>query len=407
MKFLWVISLSIILVFVGVTPIFAEDNSILLSTDKQSYMYGDTLILSIKTPQNHELSNVNIEIYDPNSRQIYSEKIDIVNDSIKYKILGSLWQKTGVYSVNVWIYGGMSGTASFEIVKKTESETNNNNSQIITEPISLSVTTNKKSYQYSDSITITGTTSEMIPEQFLTLQIINSDNMLIKVDQFRPSEYLDETSQDSHDTSSYSFSKGYITMGSLWSSDGVYTVKIFYLEHNAATQFEFVTKYDDDSTKTIPSNVITSSDAQLQTLIQNDTIQETLREILVNPAKSPQHYVDRYNNDKSYREWFDNTYPDYTINDVKYFDTQLAGFPSNTKPALYYIERYSNEKSYREWFDRNFVNTTIHEMLNFESVTCSDDKILVFEKRDNSPVCTTDTIASKLLERGWAVSFVR
>ena len=95
--------------------------------------------------------------------------------------------------------------------------------------------------------------------------------------------------------------------------------------------------------------------------IQNDTIQETLREILVNPAKSPQHYVDRYNNDKSYREWF----------------------------------------------DRNFVNTTIHEMLNFESVTCSDDKILVFEKRDNSPVCTTDTIASKLLERGWAVSFVR
>ena len=33
----------------------------------------------------------------------------------------------------------------------------------------------------------------------------------------------------------------------------------------------------------------------------------------VDPNLDPQHYVDRYNNEITYKEWFDKAYPDITI----------------------------------------------------------------------------------------------
>ena len=32
----------------------------------------------------------------------------------------------------------------------------------------------------------------------------------------------------------------------------------------------------------------------------------------VDPAQDPQSYVDRYNNEESYKKWFDNNYPEYS-----------------------------------------------------------------------------------------------
>ena len=36
----------------------------------------------------------------------------------------------------------------------------------------------------------------------------------------------------------------------------------------------------------------------------------------VDPEKDPQSYVDRYNNEESYKEWFDENYSDYTIEEA-------------------------------------------------------------------------------------------
>ncbi len=33
----------------------------------------------------------------------------------------------------------------------------------------------------------------------------------------------------------------------------------------------------------------------------------------VDPTKDPQHYIDRYNNELAYKEWFDSNYPEFTI----------------------------------------------------------------------------------------------
>jgi len=40
---------------------------------------------------------------------------------------------------------------------------------------------------------------------------------------------------------------------------------------------------------------------------------EKARPTFVDPEKDPQSYVDRYNNEASYKEWFDKNYPKYTI----------------------------------------------------------------------------------------------
>ncbi len=43
--------------------------------------------------------------------------------------------------------------------------------------------------------------------------------------------------------------------------------------------------------------------------------------------------------------------------------THIPGFPDPTKDPQYYIDRYNNEPKYKEWFDRNFPGETIYEIV--------------------------------------------
>ena len=46
---------------------------------------------------------------------------------------------------------------------------------------------------------------------------------------------------------------------------------------------------------------------------------------LVDETKDPQSYIDRYNNEESYKEWFEENYPDYTIEEEEYQNQFLDG----------------------------------------------------------------------------------
>ncbi len=88
------------------------------------------------------------------------------------------------------------------------------------------------------------------------------------------------------------------------------------------------------------------------------------------PNKDPQYYIDRYNNEPAYKEWFDRNFPDQTI--YQLFDvpgprkTHIPGFPDPTKDPQYYINRYNTEAEYKAWFDRNFPDQTIYEIVGVE-----------------------------------------
>ena len=135
----------------------------------------------------------------------------------------------------------------------------------------------------------------------------------------------------------------------------------------------------------------------------------------VDPTKDPQYYVDRYNNEPSYKEWFDNNYPEYTIEEAVGYEEVIELVPSwvknnakwwadgsinddtfkqgiqfmvnekildvkvetDSKPILSfvdkekdpqsYVDRYNNEQSYKEWFDNNYPKYTIEEAVGISN----------------------------------------
>jgi len=113
----------------------------------------------------------------------------------------------------------------------------------------------------------------------------------------------------------------------------------------------------------------------------------------IDPKQGAQYYLDRYNNEVAYKEWFDTNFPDYTIEDA--IELAIPGTfteDKSAKPILsfidttldpqYYIDRYNNEPTYKEWFDENFPDYTIYEAVGVEEPvlqigTCGPGTILV------------------------------
>ncbi len=74
----------------------------------------------------------------------------------------------------------------------------------------------------------------------------------------------------------------------------------------------------------------------------------------VDKSKDPQSYVDRYNNEENYKEWFDGAYPEYdSIYQAVGLEESLeiASFVDKSKDPQSYVDRYNNEENYKEWFD--------------------------------------------------------
>tara|TARA_B100000953_G_scaffold42550_1_gene32765 strand:- start:663 stop:1712 length:1050 start_codon:yes stop_codon:yes gene_type:complete len=88
-----------------------------------------------------------------------------------------------------------------------------------------------------------------------------------------------------------------------------------------------------------------------------------------NPEKDLQYYLDRYNNEPKYKDWFDRNFPDQTIQDVLVVKTsgsnptKIPNFPDPEKDLQYYLDRYNNEPKYKDWFDRNFPDQTIQDVI--------------------------------------------
>lgn len=78
----------------------------------------------------------------------------------------------------------------------------------------------------------------------------------------------------------------------------------------------------------------------------------------VDDTKDPQSYVDRYNNEESYKKWFDDNYPEY---DSIYHAVGLeespqapADFVDETMDPYYYVARYNIDQKFKQWFDENY-----------------------------------------------------
>ena len=90
----------------------------------------------------------------------------------------------------------------------------------------------------------------------------------------------------------------------------------------------------------------------------------------VDETKDPQSYVDRYNNEASYKKWFDDNYSEYSsIYEAVGLDEPKkipAAFVDETKDPQSYVDRYNNEASYKKWFDDNYSELTIYEAVGLD-----------------------------------------
>ena len=76
----------------------------------------------------------------------------------------------------------------------------------------------------------------------------------------------------------------------------------------------------------------------------------------VDPAANPQEYVDRYNTDEAFREWFDANYSaEYpTIYRAVALPDVPAPFVDPAANPQEYVDRYNTDEAFREWFDANY-----------------------------------------------------
>ncbi len=90
----------------------------------------------------------------------------------------------------------------------------------------------------------------------------------------------------------------------------------------------------------------------------------------VDETKDPQSYVDRYNNEPSYKEWFDENYPEYSsIYQAVGLEepVEMPAFVDPNQDPQYYVDRYNNEPSYKEWFDENYPEySSIYQAVGLE-----------------------------------------
>ncbi len=210
-----------------------------------------------------------------------------------------------------------------------------------------------------------------------------------------------------------------IETDSKFKTDGTYTVTAFTDDPNRGTQAIFYFSREappPPPVKTLPGQSIQAeptTTSEPVTQPEPVTPKPKPRPSFVDPQKDPQSYVDRYNNEARYKEWFDGNFPDYTIyeavglaepakekvpawikNNAEWWSegqiddgTFISGiqflmtkkiinipdlpeqasekarpsFVDPQKDPQSYVDRYNNESEYKEWFDENYPDYTIYE----------------------------------------------
>jgi len=178
-------------------------------------------------------------------------------------------------------------------------------------------------YTKGDQISFSGTVDEK-DTGIVTIVIRDSNGEFVLLAQafIQP----DNTFQRSLDT------------GKKFNDHGIHNVTAFILDltKGKTTSFDF----SQDGTLPIPSITAMKAKSETQnepiTVENNSTPQTNSEPILendditlanfVDPTKKPQHYLDRYYNEPTYREWFDNNYPGLTIEGSTKFASVMSSF---------------------------------------------------------------------------------
>jgi hypothetical protein len=190
-------------------------------------------------------------------------------------------------------------------------------------------TTDKSLYHKDDQLNLSGTVSYDVDIPFVTIQI------------FTPGKLNFADFNTVPVNSDGSFSSIFHVGGPTWTVDGVYPIKVTYagnLEKSIEYQ-EFTL-----SSQEPESEPQTESTSEPQTGSTSEPQTESTTE--------PQTE---------------------SVSNFMTLKSQIPTFPSIDKSPIYYIERYNNEPSYKSWFDSQFHTSSIYNILGYDTPTSVPD----------------------------------
>ncbi len=146
------------------------------------------------------------------------------------------------------------------------------------------------------------------------------------------------------------------------SSDGgkTYNVVVEVRKNELFDSQTIEIKVNDSTTQPVPEPTTEPEDTEPEELGLASFVDE---------SADPQSYVDRYNNEPSYKKWFDENYPQYdSIYQAVGMDEPqpIADFVDETMDPYYYVARYNIDQKYKKWFDENYPQySSIEQAVDF------------------------------------------
>jgi tetratricopeptide (TPR) repeat protein len=229
----------------------------------------------------------------------------------------------------------------------------------------------------SPELIITGEIEQYLGTTRLLLTIVSPDNS--------------QTDYDVRIVGNGPFSES-IVIDSDWIY-GDYTIYGNYGEIElGSTSFTIEKPYDPRTD--VKAEVIESSPQieSKETIVESNKLE--IPASFVDQTKDPQSYVDRYENEPSYKKWFDDNYSEYSsihqavglesptcgagitlvngmcqtiitnsINSEKTKSTE--NFPDPLKAPNDYIQRYNSEPDYKKWFDSVYDGKKIERVVEY------------------------------------------
>jgi tetratricopeptide (TPR) repeat protein len=257
------ISLLLILIIpTFLVPSFAEDDSLIIETDKAEYEIGDSMVISglvgeIKMPV------VALKIFDPNGRILSANQVDIEDDNTYSKIIdldSPFYDEQGTYSI-VLNYGKLETETTFEMVNPDSNDTILDDDYDFFVPEILAMFTDQEVYHDGDTVTIIGLVSDK-----------DQDSVLIGIyDPFGTPAgfYFGDIGSD------LEFSVSFLVKeGVNFKTEGIYSISAFYGDSEEYTSFEFVKQI-----QTIEPEIIDDEkpDKLQEKIVEEKKVQETIQ----------------------------------------------------------------------------------------------------------------------------------
>jgi len=97
---------------------------------------------------------------------------------------------------------------------------------------------------------------------------------------------------------------------------------------------------------------------------------------LFDPLQGAEYYLNRYNSEPAFKAWFDTNFKDYSIEEVLELAIPLTFSKPKSQSKLNlhyknsdfqkYIDIYNNEPMYKDWFDRKYPGHTIYDIIGIQ-----------------------------------------